>query len=164
MPAALDAEYANLLRSAASFYGKDALLPIDTIDAHLAAAIIKRAPAEAGTGLPDLAASNMLIHDVNHPIRGAVFRCSGPALAHAASADESLLPTRHSEPAPSGAAYGEEARHTWPLNSALRSLRLPQAPTRAAGPLASPAHVREQAVGCGSVNDAYPPHSRELHE
>ncbi|MEU7028888.1 tetratricopeptide repeat protein [Streptomyces sp. NPDC046275] len=81
--AALDAEYANLPRPAARVYRKAALLPVDTIDAHLAAAITERTPDEAAADLADLAAAGMLIRDADHPVRGAVYRFSSPALSHA---------------------------------------------------------------------------------
>ncbi|MFD9052744.1 tetratricopeptide repeat protein [Streptomyces zaomyceticus] len=81
--AALESEYANLPRSAARLYRKAALLPADTLDAHLAAAVTRQSPAEAGANLADLAASGMLHQDADHPVRGAVFRYSSPALLHA---------------------------------------------------------------------------------
>ncbi|MFI5857404.1 tetratricopeptide repeat protein [Streptomyces parvulus] len=81
--AALEAGYADLSRSAARLYRKGSLLPVDTLDAHLAAAVTRRTPAEAGTDLADLAASGMLHRDADHPVRGAVYRYSSPALLHA---------------------------------------------------------------------------------
>lgn len=81
--AALDTAYSDLGRSAARLYRKAALLPGDTIDAHLAAAITARTPGEADADLAELAASGLLVQDADHPVRGAVFRYSGPALAHA---------------------------------------------------------------------------------
>lgn len=81
--AALEAEYSGLPRSAARLYRKAALLPIDTLDAHLAAAVTRQTPSEAGTDLADLAASGMLHRDADHPARGAVYRYSSPALLHA---------------------------------------------------------------------------------
>ncbi|MEV7198056.1 tetratricopeptide repeat protein [Streptomyces sp. NPDC093510] len=81
--AALDAEYTNLPHFAARLYRTAALLPVDTIDAHLAAAITQRTPAEAGADLADLATSGMLVQDTAQPVRGPVYRYSSPALAHA---------------------------------------------------------------------------------
>lgn len=81
--AALDTAYSDLDRTAARLYRKAAFLPGDTIDSHLAAAITERTPAEASADLADLAASGLLARDTDHPVRGPVFRYSGPALAHA---------------------------------------------------------------------------------
>ncbi|MEU9599822.1 tetratricopeptide repeat protein [Streptomyces sp. NPDC048109] len=81
--AALDTAYSDLNRAAARLYRKAALLPGNTIDAHLAAAITARTPGEAGADLADLAAFGLLVRDADHPARGAVFRYSGTALVHA---------------------------------------------------------------------------------
>ncbi|MFD9771692.1 tetratricopeptide repeat protein [[Kitasatospora] papulosa] len=81
--AALEAEYSGLPRSAARLYRKAALLAAESLDAHLAAAVTQQTPAEAGADLADLAASGMLHRDTDHPVRGAVYRYSSPALLHA---------------------------------------------------------------------------------
>ncbi|MEU8543127.1 tetratricopeptide repeat protein [Streptomyces sp. NPDC048717] len=82
--AALDTAYADLPRPATRLYRKAALLPGDTIDAHLAAAITVRTPIEAGADLADLAASGLLLRDAaGHPVRGPVYRYTGTSLVHA---------------------------------------------------------------------------------
>ncbi|MFF5488752.1 hypothetical protein [Streptomyces virginiae] len=80
---ALDVEYAHLSRPGARLYRKLAQLPVETVDAHLAAAISQHTPAEAATLLEEVATSGLLIRDSDHPVRGAVYRYSSASLVHA---------------------------------------------------------------------------------
>ncbi|MFI1060389.1 AAA family ATPase [Streptomyces spororaveus] len=80
---ALNAEYAHLSRPGARLYRKLAQLPVETVDAHLAAAVSQQTPTEAATLLKEVATGGLLIRDSDHPVRGAVYRYSSAALAHA---------------------------------------------------------------------------------
>ncbi|WP_331752401.1 tetratricopeptide repeat protein [Streptomyces sp. NBC_00829] len=81
--AALDTAYADLSRPAARLYRKLAQLPVESVDGSLAAAVALLTPAEAAGLLEEAATGGLLVRDGDHPVRGAVFRYSSAALAHA---------------------------------------------------------------------------------
>ncbi|MFD6464846.1 hypothetical protein [Streptomyces goshikiensis] len=80
---ALDTAYADLSRPAARLYRKLAQLPVQSVDGSLASAVALLTPAEAAGLLEEVATGGLLLRDDVHPVRGAVYRYSGSALAHA---------------------------------------------------------------------------------